>query len=163
MPDSDGSVDVEQTLTERAYQLLSRREYSVHELKTRFRDAGSEQQIYNVIEKLIATNAQSDKRYAEMICRARFNAGKGPVRILHDLNQNQIDPNLIEAAMAEYECLWQNRADDVRIRKFGERPPQTYQEWTRQARFLQQRGFQAAHIPDFGEMSRRIKNDYENQ
>ncbi len=131
--------------------MLSRREYSVYQLKTRFRRMAPEEEIETAIQRLIENNAQSDFRFAEMICRARFNSGKGPVKIVHELSQNQVDSVIVETVMAAYQNRWHDLADSVRIRKFGRKPPPSYTEWARQARFLQQRGFGAEYIPEFHE------------
>ncbi len=136
-------------LISRAYKMLMRREYSAEELRKRFRNFASVATVQTAIERLIALDAQSDERYAEMLCRARYNAGKGPVRINHDLSEQRIASEIIESAMAEYEGKWKALADEIRVRKFGEKPPENYSEWTRQARFLQQRGFSSAQIDHF--------------
>jgi len=126
-----------------------RREYSAEELRKKFRNLADREIVETVIDRLIALNAQSDERYAEMLCRARFNAGKGPVRIKHDLSEQRIAVEIIESAMAEYDGKWKSLAEEIRARKFGDNPPENYLEWTRQARFLQQRGFASAQIGHF--------------
>ena len=136
-------------LVDRAYKMLMRREYSAEELRKKFRNLASQQIVESAIERLISLNAQSDERYAEMLCRARYNAGKGPVRIKYDLSQQKISGEIIESAMADYDGKWKPLADEIRIRKFGESPPENYAEWSRQARFLQQRGFSSAQIGHF--------------
>ena len=126
-----------------------RREYSAEELRKKFRNLADREIVETAIDRLIALNAQSDERYAEMLCRARFNAGKGPVRIKHDLSEQRIAVEIIESAMAEYDGKWKSLAEEIRARKFGDNPPENYLEWTRQARFLQQRGFASAQIGHF--------------
>ena len=126
-----------------------RREYSAEELRKKFRNLADREIVETAIDRLIALNAQSDERYAEMLCRARFNAGKGPVRIKHDLSEQRIAEEIIESAMAEYDGKWKSLAEEIRARKFGDNPPENYLEWTRQARFLQQRGFASAQIGHF--------------
>ena len=136
-------------LVARSYKMLMRREYSAEELRKKFRSLAPKETVEIAIERLITLNAQSDERYAEMLCRARVNAGKGPVRIKHDLSTQRIDDEIIESAMAEYDGKWKSLAEEIRSRKFGEKPPENYSEWTRQARFLQQRGFSTAQIGHF--------------
>jgi regulatory protein len=136
-------------LVARSYKMLMRREYSAEELRKKFRNLADREIVETVIDRLIALNAQSDERYAEMLCRARFNAGKGPVRIKHDLSEQRIAEEIIESAMAEYDGKWKSLAEEIRARKFGDNPPENYLEWTRQARFLQQRGFASAQIGHF--------------
>ena len=136
-------------LVARSYKMLMRREYSAEELRKKFRNLADREIVETAIDRLIALNAQSDERYAEMLCRARFNAGKGPVRIKHDLSEQRIAVEIIESAMAEYDGKWKSLAEEIRARKFGDNPPENYLEWTRQARFLQQRGFASAQIGHF--------------
>jgi regulatory protein len=136
-------------LVARSYKMLMRREYSAEELRKKFRDLATRETVETVIERLISLNAQSDERYAEMLCRARFNAGKGPVRIMHDLSQQRIASEIVESSMAEYEGKWKSLAEEIRLRKFGAKPPENYSEWARQARFLQQRGFSTVQIGHF--------------
>ena len=136
-------------LVARSYKMLMRREYSAEELRKKFRNLADREIVETAIDRLIALNAQSDERYAEMLCRARFNAGKGPVRIKHDLSEQRIAEEIIESAMAEYDGKWKSLAEEIRARKFGDNPPENYLEWTRQARFLQQRGFASAQIGHF--------------
>ena len=154
MIDKDNNEDQSQVslvadLVDRAYKMLMRREYSAEELRKKFRNLASQQIVESAIERLISLNAQSDERYAEMLCRARFNAGKGPVRIKYDLSQQKISDEIIESAMADYDGKWKSLADEIRTRKFGEHTPENYTEWSRQARFLQQRGFSSAQIGHF--------------
>ena len=117
-------------LVARSYKMLMRREYSAEELRKKFRNLADREIVETAIDRLIALNAQSDERYAEMLCRARFNAGKGPVRIKHDLSEQRIAVEIIESAMAEYDGKWKSLAEEIRARKFGDNPPENYLEWT---------------------------------
>jgi regulatory protein len=136
-------------LIQRAYKMLARREYSVQEIRNKFRSENDTEIIDAVIEYLIENNSQSDQRYAEMLCRSRFNAGKGPLKLLHELRNQNIDEEIIELTMSDYSGKWKNLADEVRVRKFGEELPDNFSEWSRQARFLQQRGFSSEQINQF--------------
>ncbi|HEX4674397.1 MAG TPA: regulatory protein RecX, partial [Steroidobacteraceae bacterium] len=53
--------------------------------------------------------------------------------------------DLIEAALATGPD-WRELARAIRVRKFGAEPPEEWTERTRQARFLQYRGFSSDHI-----------------
>ncbi|WP_423907425.1 regulatory protein RecX [Candidatus Spongiihabitans sp.] len=136
-------------LKDKAYRLLARREYSAFELRQKFENLAPASICTQILEDLIQQGMQSDARFAEMLCRSRFNGGKGPVMLRHELNEHKIDPDLIERALAVYQDQWTESAARVRIRKFGEKPPANLEEWAKQDRFLQQRGFFSAQIDQF--------------
>ena len=143
-------------LKDKAYRLLARREYSVYELRQKFKVQAPSHICDLVLAELIDQGEQSDGRFAEMLGRSRFNAGKGPVKLKHELNEHKIDPVIIETIMDDYNESWVESANLVRRKKFGETPPASFKEWVRQARFLQQRGFTSEHI---GNYERPAKNE----
>ena len=103
-----------------------------------------------LLAELAAAGAQSDQRFAEHLGRWRFQSGRGPAKLRHELAEHRIAPELIEQVMAEYQPQWRDAAARVRRRKFGDAPPPDYKTWAKQARFLQQRGFTAEYIEPFG-------------
>ncbi len=133
-------------LRDRAVRFLVRREHSAFELRRKLEKSAPESIVNRVLEALREEGAQSDERFAEMVCRTRVNNGQGPVRLRHELNEHRISAKIIEASMAVYEEEWCARARDAKVRKFGSRPPADYKEWAKQARFLQRRGFTAEQI-----------------
>jgi len=135
-------------LRSEACRLLARREYSAWELRCKLPGAAPHL-LDRLLAELAERGAQSDLRFAEHLCRRRYQAGRGPVKLRHELAEHRIDPALIERAMSYYQPKWRNSASEVRRRKFGDRAPASYREWARQARFLQQRGFDAEHIEPF--------------
>ncbi len=136
---SEQSADFD--LRHKAFEYLARREHSVVELRQKLSRFGDAEEINSVVEQLTEQGHQSDERFAEQVLRARFNQGKGPVRIKHELRQHQVDAELIDQLLSEKEDQWRLLAAQVRHKKFGSRQPDDYKEWARQARFLQQRGF----------------------
>ena len=88
-------------------------------------------------------------RFAESLCRSRYNAGKGPLRILVELKQHHIAVQIIERVMEPYEEMWRERAEEVRIRRFGPASPAGPGEWLKQVRFLKQRGFTDAETEQY--------------
>ena len=136
-------------LVAKGVEYLARREHSAHELRQKFQRMGDREAGEEAVQYLIDQGAQCDKRFAEMLCRSRFNAGKGPVKLLHELNEHRIADYIIEQSMSEYDDRWFDLAKEVRVRKFGEDPPATFKDWAKQARFLQQRGFNSSHIGHF--------------
>ncbi len=147
--DNDGSL--RKSLTDRAHGYLVRREHSAWELFRKLKDHGPFAVVEQVIRQLQDRGEQSDTRFAEMLCRSRFNRGKGPVKLLHELKEHRIDSEIISAAMSEYEDRWTELAKLVRSKKFGDDLPGSLQEWSRQARFLQQRGFSTSHFGRYEE------------
>ena len=146
---SDEDCSLISLLEAKAYQLLARREYSVFELRRKFNALAPGHIATQVLNELIQQGMQSDKRFAEMLVRARFNAGKGPAILKHELDKHHIDTDLIDSAMAVYQHQWGALAEQVRIKKFGEQPPTNFKEWAKQARFLQSRGFTSTQIGQF--------------
>ena len=150
--DSENELSEEESIREvrnKAVKLLTRREYSQAELTRKLiKDAPSEI-VHGVLSGLANDGYQSDERFAEMVCRTRFNNGKGPVRIRHELNEHQVRSDIIESCLSEYDDLWRDRIEAVRSQKFGAAPPESFESWAKQARFLQQRGFTAEQIGQF--------------
>ena len=124
-----------------AIQALARREHSYHELYQKLKGRFEPGLLETVLEALIEEGLLSDERFAQMLCRSRFNRGAGPVRIRHELNQHQVRGEWIEQAMAEYEDQWVEQLRALRRRKYGETPPVDYAAWAKQARFFQGKGF----------------------
>ena len=125
----------------RAMRALARREHSEHELRQKFKAGAPDELIDELIEALLRDDLLSDARFAQMLCRSRYKRGVGPVKIKYELQQHGILSEWIEQAMTEYEAQWVDQLSALRSRKYGERLPQDYREWARQARFFQGKGF----------------------
>ena len=144
--DGNGRPDAA-PLRERALRLLARREFSRAELARRLRaDAPGEDEtdaLSALLDELEQGGYLSDSRYAEQRTTAR--AGRlGNARLAHELRTKGVDEAIIgsalEAAGSEIE-----RARAVWQKKYGSRPT-TREDWARQARFLQSRGFSSETI-----------------
>ena len=122
--------------------LLARREHSAQELrqKLKTREHGHDA-IDEVLLALQQDHLQSDSRFTESYVNNRVNAGIGPIRIRYELRQKGIDDFLAEEFLAPLSALWDEMMVQQRIKKFGEAIPSEYRESTKQARFLQNRGF----------------------
>ena len=139
------------TLRDKALAYLARREHSVFELERKL-SAGGEADaacMQTLLQELAAQGTQSDRRFAEQLCRVRVGSGKGPVQVNHELEQHRIEPGIIQAVLSGYAHQWQQLADTARLKKFGDAPPADYKQWARQARFLRQRGFMNDQIRPF--------------
>jgi regulatory protein len=129
-----------------AVALLSRRDFCSGELRGLLLRQGFEAgTVQGVIAELIERGFLSDERYAQHYVSHHAERGKGPLRIRRELEQLELEPALIEAALASGED-WARRAREVRIRRFGLPLPAQWPEQAKQARFLQYRGFSNDHI-----------------
>jgi len=129
-----------------AMNLLARREHSVWELRRKLRirfpdDALLDEQLLRLTEQ----NLQSDMRFADSYIRQRIDRGYGPVRLREELRERGVSRTDIMRLMAELEMDWRAHALQVMQNKYGEFPPCNIKEEARRARFMQHRGFTAAH------------------
>ena len=84
----------EVNLWNKALDILSRREHSISQLKSKiqkFQD--NEEQIEELINKLIDKNLLSDERFAESLIKSKSEAGYGPNYIEQLLQKNSISNN----------------------------------------------------------------------
>ena len=129
-----------------AVALLARRDFASGELRQKLESEGYDASVVSaVVADLMSERALDDGRYAENYVAYHAGRGQGPLRIGADLRALGVAGDLIEAALA---CGpdWRQLARDVRLRKFGAESPEDWTERTRQARFLQYRGFSSDHI-----------------
>lgn len=128
------------SLRERALAYLSRREYSYQELQQKLRGYAEEHDdIPALLDDFRKRGWLSEERYTEQIIHARKNKF-GSHRIANELREHGISDDLIAKAVAEV------KTDEVATarmicRKKYDAPPQSREEWAKQARFLQSRGF----------------------
>ena len=129
-----------------ALALLSRRDHASDELRERLQAKGYDSAVSaTVIAELMASGTLNDARFAGNYVAYHAERGQGPVRIGADLKARKLPGELIDAALGEAGD-WHARARMVRRRKFGRAPPESWREKSRQARFLQYRGFSSDHI-----------------
>jgi regulatory protein len=150
--DKDGPGDSREALhlRERALRLLARREHSRSELARKLKGfAESTEAVTALLDDLERGGLLSDARYAEQ--RAGSRAGRlGNARLAHELRTKGVDEAIIDAAL-DSAGVETDRARAVWQKKFGALPA-SREEWARQARFLQSRGFSTDTI-------RRILDD----
>jgi regulatory protein len=134
------------TLRARALAMLARREMSRAELRKKLEplaaDSGtSAAELDQLLDSLIQSNFQSDKRYSEALAHhraRRFGAG----RIAQELREKGVSPELTAEAVRELRGNEEARALDVWRRKFSTLAA-TAEERAKQGRFLMSRGFSA--------------------
>tara|TARA_R110002049_G_scaffold296672_1_gene484941 strand:- start:192 stop:701 length:510 start_codon:yes stop_codon:yes gene_type:complete len=133
-------------LRARLLRLLSRREYSLHELRNRLgapsRKDGSVAcpvAIEEALDWAVSCDLQSDERFAESLIR-RSSQRHGLSRIKLQLKANHIDPQLVERLVDGLHESERHRAFALWENRFGVLP-ETDKEKARQFRFLLSRGF----------------------
>jgi Uncharacterized protein conserved in bacteria len=149
--------DLRTRLYHKAIQLLARREHSISELRRKLMgskaldgSSGNGKSATEIIEKilsqLVSENFLSDQRFAEAYVRARGLRGIGPIKLRAELNSKGVDSALIEELIDMEGSQWRQSAQQQYDKKYGDKPVNDYNEWTKRARFLQGRGFTMEHI-----------------
>ena len=129
-----------------ALALLARRDFASVALRRRLESSGYDPAVVGeTVAALARERMVDDARFGENYVTYRAGRGQGPVRIGADLKAAGLACDLIDTALAAASD-WRARAQAVRSRKFGPELPRTWPEKSRQARFLQYRGFSADHI-----------------
>ncbi len=130
-----------------AIGLLARREHAQAEIMRKLRDRGYDHELtLEVVDDLTRQRLLSDTRFAEAFIRSRADRGQGPVRLRAELRGLQIPVEQIERQLLAAGVEWVELARAIRWRKFGKQAPASLSERAKQVRFLQYRGFTAAHI-----------------
>lgn len=134
------------SLRQRALNYLSRREYSRRELQHKLaafieEESGGEDEGHDEIDALLDDFQKrgwlSDQRFAEQVVHAR-QSRYGSMKIAHELREKGVDDALVANALDSLDDFQNAKA--VWQKKYGSLP-QTRQDWAKQARFLQSRGF----------------------
>ena len=81
----------------------------------------------------------SEQRFTEQVVHARQQKF-GSMRIAHELKQKGVDDTLIAEAMQQVKQDEFSHALQIYRKKFAQ-PPASREEWAKQARFMQSRGF----------------------
>ncbi len=130
----------EKSLRQRALEYLSKREYSAVELTQKLKPYASDTDDVGVLIADFKTRGWlSDARYMEQMVHAR-QAKFGAARVANELREKGIDDHLVAEAIATLQVNEVERAGEVWRKKF-KAAPATRDEWAKQARFLQSRGF----------------------
>ena len=126
--------------------LLARRDFGSAELAGRLRKRGyDEATVATLVASLLERRVLDDARFANHFVAYRAGRGHGPARIRREMGDLGVDSTLVDEAIAGGPD-WLALARDVRRRHFGPEAPETWAEKSRQARFLQYRGFSNDHI-----------------
>lgn len=130
-------------MRQRALEYLGKREYSYAELSQKLKNYLEEDESFEVITEILddfkTRGWLSDARFTEQIVHARSHKF-GNAKIASELREKGISQDLIETALAQVKENELDNAKEVWRKKF-EAIPASRDEWARQARFLQSRGF----------------------
>jgi len=129
-----------------AIALLARRDFAGGELIERLRaQAFDAATAAAVVIELTRQGLMSDERYAQNYVAYRAGRGQGPMRIAAELRRHGVAAEVVEAAVSGG-ADWGALALRLCRARFGPRPPASWSEKARRARFLQYRGFSSDHI-----------------
>ena len=130
-------------MRQRALEYLGKREYSYAELgqklKTYLEEDEDFEQITRILEDFKTRGWLSDARFTEQIVHAR-QAKFGVAKIAHELREKGVSQQLIETAVSQIKDNELDNAKQIWQKKF-KASPTNRDEWAKQARFLQSRGF----------------------
>lgn len=128
----------ELSLRARALGLLARREHSAKELQRKLTPHVAESDdLEALLQDLIKRGWISDERFAELVVNAK-QSRFGSRKLAHELREKGVDENLVLQATTAIDDL--QNAKTVWQKKYG-KSPANRNEWAKQARFLQSRGF----------------------
>ncbi|MFM8845210.1 MAG: regulatory protein RecX [Gammaproteobacteria bacterium] len=129
-----------------ALVLLGRRDFASFELRNKLLAKGhSAAVVDDTLAALRTERLLDDGRFLDNFVRAHAGRGQGPARIRQELRQLGFTAEPITSAL-ETGPDFLTLCREVRVRKFGARPPSNWAEKGKQARFLQYRGFSSDHI-----------------
>jgi regulatory protein len=130
----------------KALDLLSRREHSKREIKDKLLKRFDENdQINQVIEKLVLNNLVNNHRFAELYVISRKRKGFGPKKIAYELFTKGINES-ISQEIIKNEGKWADSAKKIFMKKFKNGPSDDLKESIKQKTFLQNRGFSFKEI-----------------
>jgi regulatory protein len=133
-----------------AVAILARRDFSTADLRRKLKERGFvDSAIDAALGDLKGSNILNDDRYGENVVAYRSRRGLGPARIRQELKQSGLASDVIQTTMEKAKDDgpdFVSLARAARARKFGPDLPKDWKERSRQARFLQYRGFSTDHI-----------------
>ncbi len=122
---------------------MGKREYSYAELgqklKTYLEGDEDFEVITAILEDFKTHGWLSDARFTEQIVHARSHKF-GASKIANELREKGVSAELIESAIEQVKDNELDNAKEIWRKKF-KKSPDSRDEWARQARFLQSRGF----------------------
>ena len=131
------------SLRQRALDYLGKREYSYAELGQKLKTYLAEDEDFELITAILedfkTRGWLSDARFTEQIVHARSHKF-GTSKIANELREKGVSQDLIESAIEQVKENELENAIEIWRKKF-KKSPDSREEWARQGRFLQSRGF----------------------
>ena len=128
------------SLRQRALEYLGKREYSYHELGQKLKTYAEENDdIGAILEDFKTRGWLSDKRFTDQLVHAR-QVKFGASKVANELRQKGVADDLVRDAVEKLKENELENALEVWRKKF-KAPASSRDEWAKQARFLQSRGF----------------------
>lgn len=127
-----------------AIQLLSYRDHSVFELKSKLlKRENSVEIIECVIRELLDANYLNDKRYAEYFTEQLSAKGYGPLAISAKLRDRGLESHLIQDALSRLDLDWSEQVEHLIHKRFNSADiiSKDQKATARIARFVMSRGF----------------------
>ena len=125
-----------------AFRLLTRREHSCAELHNKLTARGYDSDVVgDLLASLAAEDLVSDHRYAQALMSHRVSTGYGPQRIIMELKDKGVAPEIIDQMLLSVEVDWDELLRVQHNRKFGVSKASSFKEWARRAQYLDRRGF----------------------
>jgi regulatory protein len=133
----------EKSLRQRALEYLGKREYSYKELGQKLKPYIDENDdvdsITAILDDFKTRGWLSDVRFTEQMVYAR-RARFGSSKIIHELREKGVENTLIKCAVEQLKETELASAKEIWQKKY-KNVPVNREEWLKQARFLQSRGF----------------------
>lgn len=130
----------EKSLRQRALEYLSKREYSASELGQKLKTYADEtDDIPSLLADFKARGWLSDARFTKQLVRSR-QVKFGSAKVAYELKEKGVAEDLIAEAVLDIKENELENATEVWRKKF-KHPATNRNEWAKQARFLQSRGF----------------------
>jgi len=127
-------------LRQRALDYLGKREYSYFELTQKLKPFAEESDdIPAILDDFKKRGWLSDARFTEQLVHAR-QSKFGSARVANELREKGVADDLIADAVEEVKINELDFAREVCRKKF-KASPSSREDWAKQARFLQSRGF----------------------
>ena len=130
----------------KALDLLSRREHSQKEIKLKLQKKfKNSEEIYEIIEKLVANNIINDTRFTEHYINSRKRRGFGSKKISYELLSKGINESIIDSALSNIDD-WKELAKKEFNKKYKDGPSDDFKIRSKQKNFLLNRGFSFEEI-----------------
>ncbi|MGL6171002.1 MAG: recombination regulator RecX [Vibrio sp.] len=130
-----------------ALQLLSRRDHGQYELQQKLALKGHPTDVIDlVINDCLALGYLDDARYAASQVRQTMSKGYGERHVRQQLKQKRIESAMIDQVLAEQQVDWFAQAKWVAHKKFPLGGSVERQQYAKQVRYLQYRGFDFEQI-----------------